>query len=71
MRFQDLGKADLFPLPPPLTDEEQAAALEAYRALFDPQEAEKDYRSLIEIGGVSWEELMQKFDEIDQPYQQL
>jgi hypothetical protein len=69
MKLSNLGNAEMVSSPPDLTDEEKTAILASYDAQFDSVEAEKEYRAMIDKGGVSWEHLMEKLDEIDKKSQ--
>ena len=70
MKLSNLGNAEIAPSQPDLTDEEKIAILASYNAQFDSVEAEKEYRAMIDKGGVSWEHLMEKLNEIDKQSQQ-
>jgi len=48
-----------------MTAEEQAAYLSLHKSQFDPLEAEREYRNMLEKGTITWEQLLQELDEID------
>jgi hypothetical protein len=66
MEPRESDAADPVPFSLNPTAEETAAALALFDAEFDPVQAEKEYRALADNGGETWEQLMQKLDEIDQ-----
>lgn len=42
-----------------------ARVLEEFKKGFDPVEAEREYRNMLENGGIEWEEFMKTLDVID------
>jgi hypothetical protein len=49
--------------------EQVAKVLAEFKDSFDPVEAEREYRDMIENGGVRWEDLMLELDGIDRRLQ--
>jgi hypothetical protein len=65
MNSTDANQPGEFPGKRVYTAEEQAKYLALYKSQFDPLQAEREFREMLEKGGVGWEQLMQELDEID------
>jgi hypothetical protein len=55
---------------PEALSSEQEASLSAFREGFDPALAEKEYRAMLQHGGIPWEQLLSELEAIDRHLQQ-